>query len=114
MIKITHIVRMLIIAAAMFAILQAGRQASAQLILVNLKVKIVEVERKDSRLQVRVHEGGNADVQYIEIDANTSFSCHNRRITYDQAWRYFRKGMIIRVKGGYTVAFHVKAKQIYW
>lgn len=99
---------------AMVLMLQASLPSPAQIILVNLKVKIVKVERKASRLQVRVHEGGNSDVQYIEIDNNTRFSYRNRIISYDQAWAYFRSGMIVRVKGGYTVAFHVKAKSIYW
>ncbi len=99
---------------AIMLMLQASLPVPSQIILVNLKVKIVKVERKAARLQVRVHEGGNSDVQYIEIDNNTNFSCNNRRITYDRAWASFRPGMIIRVKGGYTVAFHVKAKQVYW
>ena len=45
--------------------------ANSQIILVNLRVKIVEVERKKNRLQARVHEKGNKNVQYIEIDDNT-------------------------------------------
>jgi hypothetical protein len=102
-----------ILAILIFSIL-LSTTASAQLVLVNLKCKIVSVERENNRLQVRVHEGGNRDVQYIEIDKNTSFSHNNRDISYYEAWRSFRKGMIIRVKGGYTVAVHVKAKQIWW
>ena len=87
---------------------------SAQLILVNMKVKIVEVERNSNRLQVRVHEGGNKDVQYVEIDQNTRFS-HNMQIySHGGAWRSFHQDMMIRVKGGYTWGGHIKAKQIYW
>jgi hypothetical protein len=87
---------------------------SAQLILVNLKVKIVEVERNSDRLQVRVHEGGNTDVQYVEIDSNTKFSHGMQSVSNSGAWGSFRKDMMIRVKGGYTMEGHVKAKQIYW
>ena len=97
-----------------FLLLVSSCPAWAQLILVDIKVKIVKVERKDNRLQVRVHEGGNKDVQYIEIDKNTSFSHGNRDVSYDQAWKAFKPNMIIRVKGGYTMSIHVKAKQIYW
>jgi hypothetical protein len=86
---------------------------SAQLVLVNLKVKIVEVERKNDRLQVRVHEGGNTDVQYVELDNNTRFSHGNAIVSYDRAWGSFRKDMMIRVKGGYTMGGHVKAKSVY-
>jgi hypothetical protein len=87
---------------------------SAQLILVNMKVKIVEVEQNSNRLQVRVHEGGNKDVQYVEIDQNTRFSHDMRIISHAGAWRSFHEDMMIRVKGGYTMGGHVKAKQIYW
>lgn len=87
---------------------------SAQLVLVNLKVKIVEVEKNSNRLQVRVHEGGNTDVQYVEIDNNTRFSHNMQSISNNGAWNSFNKDMMIRVKGGYTMEGHVKAKQIYW
>jgi hypothetical protein len=87
---------------------------SAQLVMVNLKVKIVEVERNSNRLQVRVHEGGNTDVQYVEIDNNTRFSHSNQSVSNAGAWRSFHKDMMIRVKGGYTMEGHVKAKQMYW
>ncbi len=87
---------------------------SAQLIMVNLKVKIVEVEKNSNRLQVRVHEGGNTDVQYVEIDNNTRFSHNMQSVSNNGAWRSFNKDMMIRVKGGYTMEGHVKAKQIYW
>jgi hypothetical protein len=107
--RFTHLLLAVLIASVLLA-----TAASAQLILINIKCKIVSVERENNRLQVRVHEGGNTDVQYIEIDRNTSFSHDNRDISYYQAWRSFRKDMIIRVKGGYTVAFHVKAKHIWW
>lgn len=87
---------------------------SAQLVLVNLKVKIVHVEQNKDRLQVRVHEGGNTDVQYVEIDKDTRFSHGMRSISNSGAWASFREDMMIRVKGGYTMGGHVKAKQIYW
>lgn len=87
---------------------------SAQLVLVNLKVKIVKVEQNSNRLQVRVHEGGNTDVQYVEIDNNTKFSHNMQSISNSGAWNSFHEGMMIRVKGGYTIGGHVKAKQIYW
>ncbi|MDQ7825107.1 MAG: hypothetical protein RDV48_20060 [Candidatus Eremiobacteraeota bacterium] len=87
---------------------------SAQLVLVNMKVKIVEVEKNSNRLQVRVHEGGNKDVQYVEIDNNTRFSHNMQSISHSGAWRSFHEDMMIRVKGGYTMGGHVKAKQIYW
>ncbi|MHC9544850.1 MAG: hypothetical protein AB9903_35495 [Vulcanimicrobiota bacterium] len=87
---------------------------SAQLVLVNMKVKIVEVEKNSGRLQVRVHEGGNTDVQYVEIDNNTRFSHNMQSISNKGAWKSFNKDMMIRVKGGYTMEGHVKAKQIYW
>ncbi len=90
------------------------RPAQGQLILTNLKVKIVQVQRKDNRLQVRVHEGGNKDIQYIDIDGNTKFSRWGKPVSYDRAWSMFRRDMIIRVKGGYTMGLHVKAKQIWW
>lgn len=88
--------------------------AESQLIRVNLKVKIVQVQKKFNRLQVRVHDGGNRNVQYVEIDGNTRFSHRDDIIPYEQAWKAFRKDMIIRVVGGYTMDFHVKAKEIYW
>jgi len=87
---------------------------SAQLVLVNMKVKIVEVEKNSNRLQVRVHEGGNTDVQYVEIDNNTRFSHNMQSVSNNGAWNSFNKDMMIRVKGGYTMEGHVKAKQIYW
>jgi hypothetical protein len=87
---------------------------SAQLVMVNMKVKIVEVERNSNRLQVRVHEGGNTDVQYVEIDNNTKFSHNMQSFSHRGAWRSFHENMMIRVKGGYTMGGHVKAKQIYW
>ena len=93
--------------------LQVMRPAHGQLILVNLKVKIVKVERQFNRLQVRVHEGGNKDVQYVEIDGNTKFAYQNKEVSYNRAWNLFKPGMIIRVKGGYTMSVHVKAKTIY-
>lgn len=95
-------------------IISTAGTAFSQIIMVNLKVKIVKVERQNNRLQVRVHEGKNKDVQYVEIDSNTRFSANNREITYAQAWSRFRQNMIIRVRGGYTMALHVKAKQIYF
>lgn len=109
--KLTFIV----MAALLFGLfsLQWIKPAHGQLVLVNLKVKIVKVERQFNRLQVRVHEGGNKDVQYIEIDGNTKFSYKNKEISYNSAWNLFRQGMIIRVKGGYTMSVHVKAKSIY-
>ncbi len=96
---------------ALFA--ATSRPAQSQLILVNLKVKIVKIERENNRLQVRVHEKGNKDVQYVDMDKNTSFSINNKEISYDAAWKTFKEGQIIRVKGGYQMNFHVKAKQIY-
>ena len=87
--------------------------AHAQLILVNVQVKIVKPERENNRLQVRVHEKGNKDVQYVDIDKNTRFSINNKPISFDQAWRLFKRDQIIRVKGGYSMNLHVKAKSIY-
>lgn len=87
---------------------------SAQLVMVNLKVKIVKVQRESSSLQVRVHEGGNKDVQYVEMDQNTKFSHANKSFSYAQAMASFRKDMMIRVKGGYTMGGHVKAKDVRW
>ncbi len=95
-------------------VLSTFKTANSQIILVNLRVKIVEVERKKNRLQVRVHEKGNKNVQYVEIDDNTVFSKDNKVISYDEAWRLFKKDQIIRVRGGYTMSIHVKAKKIYF
>lgn len=88
--------------------------ASAQLVLSDQKMKIVKVEREFNRLQGRVHEGDNDSVQYIIVDGNTKFSTNNRPVSYDQAWRLFREGMIIRVKGGVTITGKIKAKTILW
>ena len=85
-----------------------------QLILVDFKCRICQVERKNNRLQVSVHDEECKNIQYVEIDANTRFSHAYRIIPYDQAWAAFKPGMWIRVKGGYTMSIHVKAKQIYW
>jgi hypothetical protein len=104
----------LLFSAALVLSLTNSEPAQGQILLTNLRVKIVAVERKDNRLQVRVHDGGNKDIQYIEIDSNTRFSRNNLPVSYDQAWASFRKDMIIRVKGGYTMSIHVKAKQIWW
>jgi len=95
------------------AILAIAEPAQAQIVLVNLKVKIIKIERENNRLQVRVHEKGNKDVQYVNMDANTKFSIDNKEISYDQAWKTFKEGQIIRVKGGYQVNLHVKAKTIH-
>jgi hypothetical protein len=94
-------------------IIASATPAHSQLILVNLKVKIVKVERENNRLQVRVHEKGNKDVQYVNMDANTKFSINNKEISFDKAWKTFKVDQIIRVKGGYQANFHVKAKSIY-
>lgn len=103
----------IILFAALFLFLTFAQKADAQLVLVNLKVKIVKVERKNNRLQVRVHEKGNKDVQYVYFDSKTQFSQNNRRLTYDQAWRVFHKDQIIRVKGGYKMNLTVKARSVY-
>jgi hypothetical protein len=112
-----HIKKNLYIYATLTILLMSllfSATVSAQLVLVNLKVKIVKVQRESSSLQVRVHEGGNKDVQYVELDQNTSFSHGNKSFSYTEALNSFRKDMMIRVKGGYTMAGHVKAKEIYW
>lgn len=97
----------------MFIMIATVVPAHSQLVLVNLKVKIVKVERENNRLQVRVHEKGNKDVQYVNMDANTKFSINNKEISYDKAWKTFKVDQIIRVKGGYQMNMNVKAKTIY-
>lgn len=107
-------IKMFLIPIMLIAIMaMTAPAADAQLILVNLRVKIVKVERENNRLQARVHEKGNKNIQYIEIDGNTKFSKDNKPITFEEAWQIFKKDQIIRVKGGYTMSVHVKAKQIY-
>lgn len=86
----------------------------AQLVLTNQKMKIVKVEREFNRLQCRVHEENKGNVQYIIVDGNTKFSTKDKEVSYDEAWKLFRKDMIIRVKGGYSVTGKIKAKTIYW
>ena len=88
--------------------------ARSQLIMTNQKMKIVKVEREFNRLQCRVHEENKGNVQYIIVDGNTKFSTNDKELSYNQAWKHFRKGMIIRVKGGYSVTGKIKAKTIYW
>ncbi len=88
--------------------------AHSQLILTNQKMKIVKVEREFNRLQCRVHEENKGNVQYVIVDGNTKFSTKDRELTYNEAWKHFRKDMIIRVKGGYSVTGKIKAKSIYW
>jgi len=88
--------------------------AHSQLIMTNQKMKIVKVERKFNRLQCRVHEDNKGNVQFVLIDGNTKFSTKGREVHYDKAWRLFKKDMIIRVKGGFTITGKIKAKTIYW
>ncbi len=107
--KITIVISAFLIALFVIA---AVKEARAQLVLTNMKVKIVKVERKNNRLQVRVHEKGNTNVQYVHIDARTRFSMYNKPVSFDQAWKIFHKDQIIRVKGGYTMNFHIKARTI--
>lgn len=86
----------------------------AQLILENMKVKIVKVDKVKNRLEVRVHDGGNKDVQYVLIDGNTKFSHKEKPVSLARAWQTFKPGMMIRVKGGITWDLKLKAKYIYW
>ncbi|MCD6309177.1 MAG: hypothetical protein J7M18_00580 [Candidatus Eremiobacteraeota bacterium] len=88
--------------------------ASAQLIRVNIKCKIVKVDRPGNRLEIRVHEGDNKNIQYVLMDGRTKFSTGGKELTYEEAWKRFKKGMIIRVKGGYTMDLKIKARYIYW
>jgi len=88
--------------------------ARAQLIMSEQRMKIVKVERKFNRLQARVHEDNKGNVQYVLIDGNTKFSYKNREVSYNKAWKMFRKDMIIRVKGGITITGKIKAKKIWW
>ena len=88
--------------------------AYSQLVLTNQKMKIVKVEREFNRLQCRVHEENKGNVQYILIDGNTKFSTKGKEIHFNKAWKLFKKNMIIRVKGGFTVTGKIKAKTIYW
>jgi hypothetical protein len=86
----------------------------AQLVVENMRVKIVKVDRPLNRLEVRVHDGGNTNIQYVLIDGNTKFSSKNKIITQNQAWNEFKPDMIVRVKGGMTWDLKLKAKTIYW
>ena len=86
----------------------------AQLVTDNLKVKIVKVDRPSSRLEVRVHESSNPNIQYVLIDENTKFSAKNKELTQEQAWKKLKPDMIVRVKGGLTMGLKVRAKYIYW
>ncbi|MBI2267640.1 MAG: hypothetical protein HYU64_21145 [Armatimonadetes bacterium] len=94
--------------------LLATQPIEAQLVLVDMKVKIVKVDRGKDRLEVRVHEGGNKNVQYVEIDGSTKFSARNREVSRARAWSLLRRGMIIRVKGGFKFDLKIRAKYIYW
>lgn len=110
-------IKKLFFAAALTAILAGiflAMPAQAQLVLTNQKMKIVKVERKFNRLQARVHEVNKGEIQYVLIDGNTRFSHDSKPVSYDQAWKMFREGMIFRVKGGFTMTGKIKAKSIYW
>lgn len=87
--------------------------AMAQLILVDFLCTITEVHRGDDRLVISVHSGTDREIQYVIIDQNTRFFNRHRSLDYDQAWSMFRPGMRLRVKGGYTMGLHVKAKEIF-
>lgn len=102
-----------ILISLVFSLLSA-LPANSQLVMTNQKMKIVKVEREFNRLQCRVHEENKGNVQYIIVDGNTKFSTKDREVTYNQAWNLFKKDMIIRVKGGYSVTGKIKAKSIYW
>ena len=106
-----------LVVVALVAVFLAGVttvKVQAQLVVQNMKVKIVKVDRAMNRLEVRVHEGGNTNIQYVLIDGNTKFSHKNKQLTLDQAWSQFKPNMIVRVKGGMTWDIKVKAKSIYW
>ena len=88
--------------------------SNAQIIRVNEKVVIVKADRPNNRLEVRVHPDDNPSIQYVLMDDQTKFSTGNKELTFDEAWSRFKKDMIIRVKGGYTVDLKIKARYIYW
>jgi vancomycin permeability regulator SanA len=104
----------LILGLCMFFSMTAVFTAQAQLVLSNQRLKIVQVERKNNRIQARVHETNKGNIQYIIIDGDTKFSHKDKEITYDEAWAMFKPDMIIRVKGGVTLSGQIKAKSIYW
>ncbi|MCE1247530.1 MAG: hypothetical protein LWY06_12875 [Firmicutes bacterium] len=104
----------LVIGLCMLFTLTAVLSANAQLVLSNQKMKIVLVERKNNRIQARVHEVNKGNIQYIQIDGNTKFSHKDKEISYDDAWAMLKPDMIIRVKGGVTLSGQIKAKSIYW
>lgn len=87
--------------------------ALAQLILVDFRCRINEVQREDDRLVITVHSGTDREIQYVIIDQHTRFFLNYRSLSYDEAWSLFRPGMRLRVKGGYTMGLHVKAKEIF-
>lgn len=112
--KHKKIITLLMFAAFLFSLaIFTAPAAHSQLILVNMKMKIVKVERENNRLQTRVHEKNNDNVQYVLIDGNTRFSKDNKVLSFDEAWKTFHKDQIIRVQGGYTMGINIKAKTIY-
>lgn len=108
------LIKALLMVLAVWGVVMLSTPAYTQLILTNQRMKIVKVEQEFNRLQCRVHEENKGNVQYILIDGNTKFSTNNREVSYNEAWNHFRKDMIIRVQGGFTITGRIKAKTIYW
>jgi hypothetical protein len=54
------------------------------------------------------------NVQYVLVDGDTKFSTKDRPVSFDEAWKYFKPDMIIRVKGGMTITGKIKAKTVLW
>lgn len=112
--KMNHRILAVFVLVCLFTGIIGAGIVDAQLILVNLKCKIVKADRPSNRLEIRVHEGDNKNIQYILMNDKTKFSARGKELTFDQAWAEFKPEMVIRVKGGYTVDMKVKAKYIYW
>lgn len=109
-----NVILFLVVIALSLALILTALPVFAQLITSNQKMKIVKVEKGKNRLQCRVHEGDNQNVQYVLIDKNTRFSTNYRIISHNRAWSLLKTDTIIRVKGGVTWEGHIKARQIYW
>ncbi|MCD4784137.1 MAG: hypothetical protein K8T10_09990 [Candidatus Eremiobacteraeota bacterium] len=112
--KNTHKTFIFLTVLGLVLIFLSSVSVHAQLVMSEQKMKIVKVEREFNRLQARVHEDNKGNVQYILVDGNTKFSHNNREVSFNKAWKMFRKDMIIRVKGGVTITGKIKAKQIWW
>ncbi|MCL5773573.1 MAG: hypothetical protein M1536_04260 [Firmicutes bacterium] len=83
---------------------------TAQLVLVEKRVKIIRVDINRSRLEVaETGRGDTTTLLYVVIDGYTKVWHLNKRIN----WKSLKKGQLIMVKGGLRWDGKIKANDIY-